>query len=148
MYQSRGARPAVLAGPGGVRFGGLHLQHLGGVLPRPVGVEPTGGFVHTYSGSRSTTGRAAYRAIEYRELYPGITLRLSMEGRAVKADYIVAAGADPTLVRFRYKGAAASLDGEDLVEAVFVNLPRPCSKAKTGFPRTMKLTAPGGCALP
>jgi hypothetical protein len=48
-------------------------------------------------------------------MYPGITLRLSFAGRAIKADYIVAPGADPTLIRFKYEGAEARLDDADLV---------------------------------
>ena len=82
---------------------------------RPVGVDPTGGVVNTYTAGRTETGRLAYRAVEYRELYRGVTMRLSFEGRAVKADYIVAPGADPGAIRFRYEGIAATLDDGDLV---------------------------------
>ena len=114
MFQARGARLAVLAGSPDVYFGGLRLLHQGARRSRPVGVDPTGGVVNTYTAGRTETGRLAYRAVEYRELYRGVTMRLSFEGRAVKADYIVAPGADPGVIRFRYEGIAAALDKCDL----------------------------------
>ena len=98
-----------------VRFGGLTLKHKGGAFREPVGVDATGGIVNTYTATRTETNRPAYRAIEYPEIYPGITLRLSFEGRAVKADYLVAPGADPRLIQFRYEGAEAQLQGGELI---------------------------------
>jgi hypothetical protein len=114
VYRSHGARLAVTASEGDVRFGGMRLLHFGAASPLPIGVAQTDSRVHTYTPTRVTTG-AAYKAVEYRDIYPGITLRLSFAGRAIKADYIVAPGADPTLIRFRYEGAEARLDGPDLV---------------------------------
>ena len=96
-------------------FGGMRLLFLGAAPALPKGVEQTGGRVNTYTSTRVEVGRPAYKAIEYRDIYPGITLRLSFAGRAIKADYIVAPGADPTVIRFRYEGVEARLDGSDLV---------------------------------
>ena len=42
-------------------------------------------------------------------------MRLSFAGRAIKADYLVSPGADPTVIRFKYEGVNARLDGADLV---------------------------------
>lgn len=84
VYQSRGARLAVMAGPGVVRFGGLTLKHKGGAFREPVGVDATGGVVNTYTATRTETNRLAYRAIEYAEIYPGITLRLSLKDEPLK----------------------------------------------------------------
>ena len=82
--------------------------------PLPVGVDETGGRVYTYTSTRVAVDRPAYKAVEYRGIYPGITLRLSL-GAGNKADYIVAPGADPKVIRFKYQGAEARLDSSDLV---------------------------------
>ena len=73
-------------------FGGMRLLLLGAAPALPKGVEQTGGRVNTYTSTRVEVGRSAYKAIEYRDIYPGITLRLSFAGRAIKADYIIAPG--------------------------------------------------------
>ena len=94
---------------------GMRLRHSGAASTVPVGVQQTGGRVNTYTSTRVELERPAYRAIEYPDIYPGITLRLSFAGRAIKADYVVAPGADPTIIRFKYDSAKARLDGADLV---------------------------------
>ena len=105
-----------------MRFNGRKLQHLGAARPAPRGVEATGGVVNTYTASRTATGRPIYRAVEYPEIYPGVTMRLSFQGRAVKADYIVKPGADPRVIRFRYEGVSATLDkAGDLVSGDLVS---------------------------
>lgn len=107
-----------------MRFGGFTLRHHGAKLGLPTPVDPTGGIVNTYIGSRKETNRQAYKAIEYRDIYPGVTLRLSFEGRAVKADYLVAPGADSRHIEFRYDGLQAKLDNEDLIAGP-IRLPAP-----------------------
>ncbi len=77
VYQSRGAQLAIRAGPGEVRFGELTLKHKAAAFREPIGVDATGGIVNTYTATRTETHRPAYRAVEYRDIYPGITLRLS-----------------------------------------------------------------------
>ena len=62
----------------------------------------------------ATTG-LVFRAVEYRDIYPGITMRLSFEGRSIKADYIVAPGADPPLFVFDTGGTAALEETGDLI---------------------------------
>jgi hypothetical protein len=46
-----------------------------------------------------------YQALLYKELYPGIDLKLYSADRNLKYDFLVQAGADPTAIRFHYAGA-------------------------------------------
>jgi uncharacterized repeat protein (TIGR02543 family) len=107
-----------------VSFGGVTLRHKGAKLGHAIGVDPTGGVVNRYSGTLSRTG-LIYRAVEYRDIYPGITMRLSFEGRSIKADYIVAPGADPRAIRFRYGAAAATLEKTGDLIAGEIRQPAP-----------------------
>lgn len=54
----------------------------------------------------------AYGALRVTQLYPGIDLVLSGPGGRLKADYIVAPYADPTLIRLRFPTARAVRVGE------------------------------------
>lgn len=47
----------------------------------------------------------AFGEITYKNLYPNIDLRLYTYGNSLKYEFLVAAGADPSLIRIRYKGA-------------------------------------------
>gem|GEM_PF-807043 len=59
---------------------------------------------------RETTGRAAqtaittYAGIQYTQLYPGIDVRYSGRDGRLKSTFIVAPGADPATIRWRYQG--------------------------------------------
>jgi hypothetical protein len=46
-----------------------------------------------------------YRAIRYRELYPGIDMTYGGTGRDLKSEFVVAPGADTARIRMRYLGA-------------------------------------------
>jgi len=46
-----------------------------------------------------------YRSIAYRGLYPGIDLVYGSDGGNLKSQYVVAPGADPSLIRLAYVGA-------------------------------------------
>lgn len=48
-----------------------------------------------------------YGSILYEGLYPGIDLRYTGSKDALKGSYVVAPGADPAVIRWRYAGAAA-----------------------------------------
>ena len=100
-------------------------EHFGAARPSPRGVDATGGVVNTYTASRTATGRPIYRAIDYMEIYPGITMRLSFQGRSVKADYIVKPGADPGIIRFRYDRVTATLDDTGDLIAGEIRQPAP-----------------------
>jgi hypothetical protein len=65
------------------------------------------GTVNDFRGSNPTTWRAGlptYAGIEYRALFPGITLRYQGAGGQLKGTYTVAAGTDPAAIRWRYAG--------------------------------------------
>jgi hypothetical protein len=53
---------------------------------------------------RPLTNAQTYRAVAYRELYPGIDLIYSFHNR-LKYEFRIAPGADPSRIRLRYRGA-------------------------------------------
>ncbi|HET8647597.1 MAG TPA: SBBP repeat-containing protein [Vicinamibacteria bacterium] len=59
---------------------------------------------------RWRSGLSTYAGITYAQLYPGIDLAYTAEGRPLKGTYTVAPGADPARIRWRYEGAEARLD--------------------------------------
>ncbi len=65
----------------------------------------------------------SYSKIVYRDLYPGIDLTYGGTGRQMKSEFLVAAGADPTLIRLEYSeplsiDASGKLNaGADFTEA-------------------------------
>ncbi len=59
------------------------------------------------------TGIPTSSAVRYRGLYPGIDLKVYGAGRRVEYDWVIAPGADPAGIRFRYDRARATrLDAE------------------------------------
>jgi beta-propeller repeat-containing protein len=54
---------------------------------------------------RWKTGLPTYRKIVYRNLYPGIDMSYSGNGRRIKSEFIVSPGANPDQVRLEYGGA-------------------------------------------
>lgn len=57
------------------------------------------------------TGVPSYSKIVYQGLYPGIDMTYSGTGRRVKSEFLVAAGADPRLIRLQYS-EPVSLDAQ------------------------------------
>lgn len=55
--------------------------------------------------ARWRTGVPTYASVVYRELYTGIDLRYDGTDSNLKATYLVASGADPGRIRWRYDGA-------------------------------------------
>ncbi|MEW6413308.1 MAG: SBBP repeat-containing protein [Candidatus Zixiibacteriota bacterium] len=55
--------------------------------------------------SRWRTNVANFESIVYRGLYPGIDLRYFGNGEYLEYDFIVSAGADPSVIEVRYEGA-------------------------------------------
>jgi hypothetical protein len=84
-----------------------------------VGEQSTGGRVSFLLGSDPRawlTGRPAFGALRYRNLYPGVDLVYTSGAEGLKSEFVLAPGADPSAIRFRYAGAhAVRLDGGDLV---------------------------------
>jgi len=56
------------------------------------------------------TGLPTYSEISYADLYPGVALAYSADGRPLKGTYTVAPGADPGRIRWRYEGGEARVD--------------------------------------
>jgi uncharacterized repeat protein (TIGR02543 family) len=52
-------------------------------------------------------------------------MRLSFEGRSIKADYLVAPGADPRVIRFRYGDTTAAIGGNGDLIAGEIRQPSP-----------------------
>lgn len=82
-----------------------------GVNPsaRIVTADPLPSRVNYFIGSDPNSWRTnlpTYGALVYQDLYPGIDLHYQGTGGQIKGTYLVAAGADPTQIRWRYEGAA------------------------------------------
>ncbi|HST13211.1 MAG TPA: hypothetical protein VLL05_22730, partial [Terriglobales bacterium] len=54
---------------------------------------------------RWATGVPHYAQVNYRDVYPGVSLHFSGEGPEVGLGFVVAAGIDPSLVHLRFNGA-------------------------------------------
>jgi hypothetical protein len=86
------------------------------------GKERLPGQVSYFTGndsSRWQRGLPLYAGVSYQDLYPGIDLRYSGSTQVLKGTFVVAPGADPGRIRWRYFGARAvtvGARGELLVE--------------------------------
>ncbi len=81
--------------------------------PRIAGAAPRSATVNYLLGSdpkRWQTGLPTYSEIDYANLYPGVDLAYSVEGRPLKATYTVAPGADPGRIRWRYENGKSRVD--------------------------------------
>ncbi|MEQ8765623.1 MAG: SBBP repeat-containing protein [Planctomycetota bacterium] len=84
----------------------LELEPVGtqaGQLPEPLELLP--GRVNVYRGSQHIEGIGTFGGVVYRGLYSGIDLVYRADGRRLKSDWIVAPGARPEEIRWRYRGA-------------------------------------------
>ncbi len=80
------------------------------------GEEEMAGKVNIFSGAQARTNLETYGRIRYRDLYPGIDLRYSGKGRRIKAEFLVAPGADPALIQLAYDGEVSiAADGSLMV---------------------------------
>ncbi len=110
-------REGVELVPGGAR---LRIEFLGAdARAQLAGEEITGGRVSFLTGGDPRawqTNLPAYRGLRYKNLYPGIDLVYAGGAAGLKSEFILAPGADPAAIRFRYPGArAVRLEGGDLV---------------------------------
>jgi hypothetical protein len=70
-------------------------------------LNPLAGKVNYFIGNdpgKRRTNIPTYRAVLYREAYPGIDLKFYGDGRQLEYDVIVKPGAEPRQVKFRYQG--------------------------------------------
>lgn len=73
------------------------------------------GTARLYGPGDSALGRTAgrWQSIIYREAYPGIDVRITMNESGPKLDFIVHPGADPSQIAIRYQGAEQVVKEED-----------------------------------
>lgn len=85
----------------------VKVDFVGANRVTPVAEEPTAATVSYFRGARqrSVTGLRTYRRVVYRDLWPGIDLAYSGNGRRLKYEFVVAPGADPSRIRLAYRGA-------------------------------------------
>jgi hypothetical protein len=85
-------------------------MRLAGANPAPAiaGVDALPGTSNYFTGddpARWRTNVAHYSRVRYEEVYPGIDLVYYGNQRQLEYDFVVAAGADPELIRVRFAGA-------------------------------------------
>ena len=97
--------------PRTIRHHALRLRFLdatGPVLTEGIGVQR--GSYNYFLGNdphRWASNAHAFSAVVQHGLYPGTSLRLRSGGEVMKYDLVVAPGADPHMIRFKYEGANA-----------------------------------------
>jgi len=85
----------------------VKVDFVGAKAVTPVAEEPLPAVVSYFRGAseQSVTGLRTYRRVVYRDLWPGIDLAYSGNGRRLKYEFVVAPGADPSRIRLAYRGA-------------------------------------------
>ena len=106
-FVSYGSRVPVVAGKGKLTLAGIDVNHLHGALHTP---EPTldGGAYRAYTAGHTAEGTIA-SSVLYRDVYPGIDLRLSFESNTFKSDYLVRPGADAGQIWLRFEDAKSAI---------------------------------------
>ena len=97
----------------------LKLDFPGARPVAPVGTRPAIGKVTRFRANEPAVHVNAFEAVEYPELYPGITLRFMLDGGALKSEFEVRPHADASVIRVRYTGAKRPtlLDGSLVIDA-------------------------------
>lgn len=75
---------------------------------RITGLKPLPGTVNHFIGkdpSRWRTNVPTYASVEYRDVYPGVNLVYYGNQRQLEYDFVVAPGADPSVIRLAFEGA-------------------------------------------
>ncbi|NMC07809.1 MAG: hypothetical protein GYA24_21525 [Candidatus Lokiarchaeota archaeon] len=86
----------------------LHVKFPGSNPVMPVGVEALGSVTSYFFGSNPDAWRAGltdYRAIIYEDLYPGIDLQYKIVEGALKYEFVVEPGADPSAIKMEFVNA-------------------------------------------
>src|SRR5262249_24848322 len=101
---------------GGQRGAAVALRFLGrDASAVPAGTRRAPGVVNDLRGSdpaRWRTGIPRYRAVVYRDLWPGIDLRVDQRSGVLAYEFRVRPGADPSRIRLAYAGAQGlAVDG-------------------------------------
>ena len=122
-------------------------------------------YLHGSDPSKWQTGIAAFAKVSYDEIYPGVNLvYYGNQARRLESDFVVARGADPTVIEFTIAGAddVAIDENGDLVikfrQAIVNSMhllltrslkgcafplpPAICLKAQTVWPLKLPITTP------
>ncbi len=87
----------------------LHMQLVGAnAQPQVVGLDQQPGVSNYFIGndpSQWYTGVANYGKVEYQDVYPGINLVYYGNQRQLEYDWVVAPGADPSVITLGFQGA-------------------------------------------
>ena len=108
--KSKGTTPANTAAEAQVREGTvLRLRMLGAnATPQVEGQEELPGKIHYFNGNDPAKWRRnipTYKRAYFKEVYPGIDVVYYGKQRELEYDFVVAAGANPKLIRFTVEGA-------------------------------------------
>ena len=113
--------------------GDLRLAFLGGRPgARPEGMGPLGARVNVLTGASAKQwqpGLPAYGGLRFRNVYPGIDARYEAHASRLKAEFVVAPGADPSAIRLAY-GDAESVRIDDAGRPRRVYVCTRCLKAE------------------
>ncbi len=105
VLNEKSAKSESTVGP---RRSAVKLDFVGATADvRPSGEEKTGAIVSYFKGKPEEwkAGLPTYSRIVYKNLWPGIDLAYYGTVDKMKYEFIVAPGADPSLVRLAYRGA-------------------------------------------
>src|SRR5206468_12406265 len=94
----------------------LRMQLVGArTAPRVAGLDELPGTVNYFVGNDPAQWRAnvpTYGKVAYQDVYPGIDLVYYGNQRQLEYDFVVAAGADPGVIRLAFQGAQnLTIDG-------------------------------------
>jgi hypothetical protein len=108
VLDARATAPAA-KGAAPVAPAAVRLQFLGAAAPALSAADPLPGTVSYLRGNDPAqwqTNLPTYGALRYARLYPGVDLAYTGSDGRLKGTYLVAPGADPGQIRWRYSGAA------------------------------------------
>lgn len=82
------------------------MEYAGSADTMPDGNHSSRGQANFLVGSRNRwrTGLPMFQSIRYEELYPGVDALFAGEGRLLKSEFHIAAGAEPSQIRIQYRG--------------------------------------------
>lgn len=89
------------------RYHVYKLHFLGSDAPTVQGLHPSPSYENYYLGrdpSRWASHVSQYGQVLYQDLYPGIDMRLYSSEHYLKYDFLLAPGADPSLISMQYEG--------------------------------------------
>lgn len=135
-FQTRALGGTVFLTPSGLVLklpAVVHLRFVGANATSTIeGTRQLSGVVNYIVGNDPAHWRSqvpTYAGVVYHQLYPGIDLRYDGATGQLKGTYIVAPGADPGTIRWRYDGAA--IPHVDAVGDLILAIPAPDGASQT-----------------